>query len=127
MAYVANSNHMPLVAILTLPQPILGDWLVFIEQRAELVRKAPRDIINPFTGEPTTFIHPASEVDVIVDGETIGTIAPSSWFEDNRELLVFARNEEEPRLSALTVLATAAIGATLEWVGPDHPQRERGQ
>ena len=118
---------MPLIAIISLEEPVLDGWLEFIRQRSELVRRPPRDIINPFTREPTTFVYPASEVDVIVDGTIIGCMAPSSWFEDDGELLVFAMPEEDPRLAALTELAASSLDATLEWVGPDHPQRDRGQ
>lgn len=118
---------MPLIAIITLVEPVLDGWLQFIQQRPELSRTPPRDIINPFTMQPTTFVHPPSEADVSLGGQIVGSVVPSSWFDDNRELLVFAMAEEDPQIAALTERAAEALGATIEWVGPDHPQRERCQ
>ena len=112
---------MPLSGIISRQPPIqMTDWLNCMGRHQELVKPAPREIVNPFTGLPHLHVPGVGEAEIWIDGRIVGGFAPSETFEDDAELEVFTP-EGQPTQEVRDIASTLAaeLGATLEWFGDD--------
>ena len=86
---VVRTYHMDCVGVIeSKPDPPGIDrdkWIALISLRSDLVPPQPREITNPFTGEPATVFAPETTALLFLDGQDVGLFC---WAENEENVLV---------------------------------------
>lgn len=111
---------MSLVAVISrTPRLEMAEWLRRIELMDELVPPPPREANNPFTGQCTTLTSKPGTVEIIVSGTLVGAIEPSTAFDDDGELHVYAPERPVDALQSTAAAVAGALGADIQWTFDD--------
>lgn len=106
---------MGLVAIISRePRIEMEEWLRLVESRTDTVAPAPRAIINPFTGNPTTVVPRRGRVELQAESGLLGGIEPSDEFDADGELLLYTV-ERTDALRRLAEDIARALAAHITW------------
>jgi len=98
------------------PKLVLSEWRSCVAQNVALVEPTPRMIVNPFTRQPHEHHAAEGEVELWVDGEAVGLIAPSPEFSDDGELHLYTAHKNDNQMKAAVSAIAASLGAHLEWL-----------
>jgi hypothetical protein len=107
---------MPVVAvIIRTPRVELTEWIAAASSDAALVRPPVYEKYNPYK-HTTVLVDPAEgEFHIVLDGTTVGAVEPSSDFDINGELHVYAPKEPNDQFKAIVSRLTTVLRADVEW------------
>jgi hypothetical protein len=95
----------------------MDEWTALIDRSPLLSRPAPREIVNPFTGVRELTGPRAGEAEILSPNGPVGAIEPSSEFDDDGELFVYAADGKHDVVRSAAQEIAAALCANLEWFG----------
>jgi hypothetical protein len=86
----------------------LDRWRTIAATDPRFHRPPARDIINPFTGKPTTHVSPDTDANILLDAVPVGAIAVAE--EEQCELTVWAAEGRHEMVEAVARSVATELG-----------------
>lgn len=94
----------------------IDEWRAVASTRRDLVQPRPREGVNPFSGQQVVLPTIPDAVDIVVAGVDSGGIEPSSEFDDDGCLLVYAAAPVPAPIELVVSEIATALRADIEWM-----------